>query len=40
LDEKVITKNRERVNVEIYKQMPQIYIGASRESEAGSLKRI
>ena len=37
LDEKVITKNRERVNVEIYKQMPQIYIGASRESEAGIL---
>ena len=37
LDEKVITKNRERVNIEIYKQMPQIYIGASRESETGVL---
>lgn len=37
LDEKVIIKNRERVNVEIYKRMPQIYIGASRESEAGVL---
>ncbi|MDL2261095.1 DUF4011 domain-containing protein [Methanimicrococcus sp. OttesenSCG-928-J09] len=37
LDEKVITKNRERVNVEIYKRMPQIYVGASRESEAGVL---
>jgi len=37
LDEKVIVKNRERVNVEIYKRMPQIYVGASRESEAGIL---
>ena len=37
LDEKVIVKNRERVNIEIYKTMPQIYVGASRESEAGIL---
>ncbi|MBZ3935155.1 DUF4011 domain-containing protein [Methanimicrococcus blatticola] len=37
LDEKVIVKNRERVNAEIYKRMPQIYVGASRESEAGIL---
>ncbi|MDR0767964.1 MAG: DUF4011 domain-containing protein [Methanosarcinales archaeon] len=37
LDEKVIVKNRERVNAEIYRRMPQIYIGASRESEAGIL---
>ncbi|WNY24936.1 DUF3320 domain-containing protein [Methanolapillus millepedarum] len=37
LDEKVILKNRDRINVEIYSQMPQIYVGASRESEAGIL---
>ncbi|MCL2863247.1 MAG: DUF4011 domain-containing protein [Methanimicrococcus sp.] len=37
LDNKVIVKNRDRVNIEIYKRMPQIYIGASRESEAGIL---
>jgi superfamily I DNA and/or RNA helicase/very-short-patch-repair endonuclease len=37
LDEKVIVKNRERVNAEIYRRMPQIYVGASRESEAGIL---
>ncbi|MDV0444911.1 hypothetical protein MmiAt1_04580 [Methanimicrococcus sp. At1] len=37
LDEKVIVKNRERVNIEIYRRMPQIYVGASRESEAGVL---
>ena len=37
LDEKVIVKNRERVNIEIYKRMPQIYVGASRESESGIL---
>lgn len=37
LDERVIVKNRDRVNIEIYKRMPQIYIGASRESEAGIL---
>ncbi|WNY26698.1 DUF3320 domain-containing protein [Methanolapillus ohkumae] len=37
LDEKVILKNRDRLNSEIYRQMPQIYVGASRESEAGIL---
>ncbi|MDV0446566.1 hypothetical protein MsAg5_04110 [Methanosarcinaceae archaeon Ag5] len=37
LDEKVILKNRDRINTGIYNQMPQIYVGASRESEAGIL---